>query len=96
LHLLIARASRNLILFHLVESIRDPLQETIREGLQRRINDEQMERVQELHEQLVEAVTQGCAADAGRAMADHFDEAVTALVQGKHDSRDQVLGRQPG
>jgi GntR family transcriptional regulator, transcriptional repressor for pyruvate dehydrogenase complex len=92
LHLRVARASRNLVLFHLVESIRDPLQETIREGLHRRINDEQIERVQELHEQLVEAITTGSAVEAGRAMADHFDEAVMAMVQGKHDVGDRAPG----
>ncbi len=81
LHLLIARASRNLMLYHLVESIREPLQESIREGLQRRVSDEQMERVQELHERLIDAVASGDAAQAGQAMADHFDEAVTAIVQ---------------
>ena len=81
LHLLIARASRNLMLYHLVDSIREPLQESIREGLQRRVSSDEMDRVQELHERLIEAVAAGDAAQSARAMADHFDEAVTAMVQ---------------
>jgi GntR family transcriptional regulator, transcriptional repressor for pyruvate dehydrogenase complex len=80
LHLFIARASRNIVLFHLVESIRGPLQETIREGLQRRVSDEQMDRVQELHERLADAIAAANTDHAARAMTDHFDEAVMAIV----------------
>lgn len=81
LHLAIAQASRNTVLRHLVESIREPLEDTIRAGLQRRITDEQHERVQVLHEELFAAIEAGDPIAAGRAMAVHFDEAVMAMVK---------------
>jgi DNA-binding FadR family transcriptional regulator len=80
-HLHIASASGNTLLYHLVESIREPLRDTIREGLRRRASAAQYERVQERHEHLVAALTQGDPQEAARAMALHFDEAVLALVQ---------------
>jgi DNA-binding FadR family transcriptional regulator len=81
LHLLIAAASHNEIMYHLVESIRDPLKDTIREGLRSRHSDEQLDRVQELHERLLAALERGNASEAAQAMRVHFDEAVMALVR---------------
>jgi DNA-binding FadR family transcriptional regulator len=85
LHLLIASASGNTLLYHLVESIREPLRDTIREGLRRRGSVAEYERVQELHEHLVAALARGDPHEAARAMALHFDEAVMALVQDEGD-----------
>ncbi len=80
-HLLIASATHNTIMYHLINSIRDPLKDVIREGLRRRDTTEQLERVQRLHEAILAAIEHGDASEAGQAMAQHFDEAVTALVK---------------
>jgi len=79
-HLLIAAATHNTIMLHLINSIRDPLKEVIREGLRRRDTKEQLERVQSLHEAIFAAIERGSDVEAGRAMMQHFDEAVMALV----------------
>ena len=81
LHLLIARASGNATLYHLVESIREPLQDTIREGLRRRNPGRQYERVQAMHEDLLAALERGDADSAARAMAIHFDETVMLVAR---------------
>ena len=82
LHVLIAAATRNEMMRHLVESLREPMKDTIRVGLHRRINDDQRVRVQEIHELLVSAIQRGDAQEAVQVMAQHFDEAVTAIVTG--------------
>lgn len=79
LHLLIARASGNATMYHLIESIREPLQDTIREGLRRRNPGQQFERVQVMHEDLLAALEQGDAVAAAQAMAVHFDETVMVV-----------------
>jgi DNA-binding FadR family transcriptional regulator len=80
-HLLVARAGKNLMLYHLVESIREPLEDTIREGLQHRTTQEQFERVQSLHEQLAAAIAAADPEAAVAAMTRHFDDALMAMVQ---------------
>lgn len=79
LHLLIAQASHNAMLYHLVESIRESLRDAVRAGLRQRRTAVQLERVQELHEALVAEVARGNVEGAGQAMTQHFNEAVTAL-----------------
>jgi DNA-binding FadR family transcriptional regulator len=79
LHLRIASASRNMMLYYLVESIRQQLHDTILEGMRRRNSAEEYERVQVLHEELLEALRRGAALQAGQAMAQHFDEAIMHL-----------------
>lgn len=85
LHILIARASRNALLQHLVESIRKPLEETIRVGLHCRVDEDQRQRVQRLHDELVAAIGEGDPDASALAMARHFDDAVIAFLQGGRD-----------
>lgn len=85
LHLRIAAASHNAMLYHLVESLRQALTDTVREGLRRRRTVAQLDRVQALHEALVADLERGDPEGARRSMALHFDEAVMALVEGEHD-----------
>ncbi len=81
LHLLIAAATHNTMLCHLMESLRETLQDTIREGYRpRRTNPQQRERIQVMHEDLLAALERSDATGAARAMAIHFDEAVAALL----------------
>ena len=79
-HLQVASASQNSMLYYLVESIRNSLREAIRIGLSRRGSEEELERVQQLHEEILAALEQGDADEAGRAMAAHFDDAVAAIT----------------
>lgn len=79
LHMRIASASRNMMVYYLVESIRHQLHDTIREGMRRRNPGAEYERVQQLHEEVLRALRQGDALWAGRAMAQHFDEAIMHL-----------------
>jgi GntR family transcriptional regulator, transcriptional repressor for pyruvate dehydrogenase complex len=83
LHLRLAGASHNTMLYHLVESLGDPARRSVREGLLHRHSLAELERVQALHEELIVAVARGDVEGAGQAMASHFDDAVTALVSGE-------------
>jgi DNA-binding FadR family transcriptional regulator len=80
LHLSIAAATHNAMVYHLLESMREISQDTMREGFRRRRNAEQRERVQALHTMLLSELERGDAQAAGRAMALQFDEAITALA----------------
>lgn len=80
-HLLIASATHNALMYHLINSIRDALKDVIREGLRRRNTKEQLERVQIIHDTILVAIQQSDPDQAGRAMTQHFDEAVMALVE---------------
>ena len=75
-HLLIASATHNPVLYHLISSIRESLKDAIREGLRRRDTKEQLERVQVLHEMIATAIERGDNQEAGRAMTQHVGEAV--------------------
>ncbi|MGH8924083.1 MAG: FadR/GntR family transcriptional regulator [Acidimicrobiia bacterium] len=79
-HLLVALATHNTTMCHLIGSIRDSLREAIEAGLRRRNTREQLERVQLLHEEIYAALVAADPGAAASAMARHFDEAVTALI----------------
>ncbi len=75
-HLLIASATHNPVLYHLISSIRDSLKDAIMAGLRRRDTKEQLERVQVLHEMIATAIERGDKHEAGQAMTQHVGEAV--------------------
>jgi GntR family transcriptional regulator, transcriptional repressor for pyruvate dehydrogenase complex len=79
-HLAIASATHNTILFYLVESIRESLLHTISTGLKVRHRDDQFERIQELHEKILQLITEGDVVGAAESMALHFDEAIEAIA----------------
>ncbi len=83
LHLVLAAATHNAMLFHLISSLREVSRDTILAGLRHRHGKEQLARVQELHVLLLAAIEQGESAEAGRMMALHFDEAIVALESSK-------------
>lgn len=96
LHLLVASASHNPMMYHLVESIREPMEDAIRDGLRRRSHDEeQIERVQVLHEDILTALEQDDAWKAERAMTQHFDEAVATLMSGVDEANKLDAGGVP-
>jgi GntR family transcriptional regulator, transcriptional repressor for pyruvate dehydrogenase complex len=78
-HLGIARATRNNLLVHLVEAIREPLRESVLVGLTSRATADEVLHVQRMHEQIVDAIAGRDPRAAGQAMADHFDRALTAI-----------------
>jgi GntR family transcriptional regulator, transcriptional repressor for pyruvate dehydrogenase complex len=81
LHLALAAATKNEMLYHLVESIEDALRQTISEGLRGRRTFEELEHVQELHERIVAEVAAARVSQATDAMRAHFDEAIRVLAE---------------
>lgn len=79
-HLTIATCTHNAMLFYLLESIREATKSTILEGRRSRKTHDELERVQVLHEMLVQAIAEGNAELAGRIMETHFDEAALAVA----------------
>ena len=80
-HLLVAAATHNQMLIHLISSIRSSLKNVVREGLQRRESRQQIERIQAVHLAVAQAIKQENAADAARNMTTHFDEALAVFLQ---------------
>ena len=85
-HLLVAAASHNKLLHHLIESIRDPMQESMREVSRRRVTEEQHAFALTAHARIVDAIEEAAPEAAGSAMAAHFDVAIS-LVQGDTDNK---------
>ncbi len=79
-HLAIATATRNAMLHHLVQSIRDASKDVIRLGLRYRQTARQRERGQHLHEEILAEIGASNADGAARAMTVHFEDAVDVLV----------------
>lgn len=73
-HLMIAHATHNRTMVHLLESLRGAIRDSIREGLKKRLTHEQMEKVQLDHEKLVAAMIQRDQLGAQEALSKHFDE----------------------
>ncbi len=84
-HLLVAAASHNKMLHHLIESIREPMQESMRAVSRRRVTEEQHAFALTAHARIVEAIEQAAPEAAGSAMAAHFDVAIS-LVQADADN----------
>lgn len=79
-HLAIAAASHNSILVYLVESIREALRNSIITGLRSRGATPEYENVQRAHEVLLRALAAGDAEAAAEAMTQHFNEAISAIM----------------
>lgn len=79
-HMALAAASHNSMLVYLIQSIREVLRSTIMAGLQSRGTELHVESIQQTHETLYEAIAQGSVAAAAKAMAQHFDEAIAAIM----------------
>ena len=87
LHALIADATRNTIIMHLVHSLRGALNTLTHTTLYRRRNRQQLERVHLLHETIVSEIGYQNADAAGRAMDMHFSEALSFLIQRQESPR---------
>jgi DNA-binding FadR family transcriptional regulator len=79
-HLRIARASHNAMFVYLIDSIRDALHNTILTGLKSRGDDLNTETIQATHEALLKTLEEKDPDAAMQIMTQHFDEAITAMV----------------
>jgi DNA-binding FadR family transcriptional regulator len=81
-HLFVAAASHNKMLHHLIESIREPMQESMRAVSRRRVTEEQHAFALTAHARIVDAIEQAAPLAAGSAMAAHFDVAISLVQEG--------------
>lgn len=79
LHLEIARASGNLLLFQMIGSIRDSLEAQSRQGMERRKTEASLQKVQDGHAELVELIGNGDAEGAAECMLAHMKSALQVL-----------------
>jgi len=79
-HLLIARASRNAMLYHLLDSIREASSDAIQVGLRSQRSEEQLHHMQESHEAILYEVERRRPAAAGLIMEQHLAGAAAALA----------------
>lgn len=79
LHLAIAKASHNRMIFHLVDSIRGPVRDTQREGQDLHPAEAMKEQIQTSHEILVQLIDEQDATEAARCMAIHFDGSIEGI-----------------
>ncbi len=85
-HLLIASMSGNSMIYHLVHSIREALKDILHESLVRPHSPSLLERVQVGHEMILATLQEGNVQAATLAMATHFDEAITSILEGSGKS----------
>lgn len=81
-HLQIAAATCNTMMYYLIGSIRESLEDAVLQGLHSRRRQVELERVQQTHELIFEGIKVKDADQAAEMMSIHFDEAVTALLRG--------------
>jgi DNA-binding FadR family transcriptional regulator len=80
-HLLIAAATHNKMLSHLIESIREPMQDSMREVSRQRVTEQQHAFALTAHARIIDAIERAAPEAAGSAMAAHFDVAISLLQQ---------------
>ena len=80
-HLRIAAAAQNSMMYYLISSIRESLEEAVLHGLHSRRSQVELERVQQTHHLVFEGIEARDAEAAAEMMAVHFDEAVVALLR---------------
>ena len=80
-HLQIAAAARNSMMYYLISSIRESLEDAVLQGLHSRRSYAELERVQQTHELVFEGIRAKDSDKAAEMMAVHFDEAIVALLR---------------
>jgi GntR family transcriptional repressor for pyruvate dehydrogenase complex len=83
-HVEIAAAAHNLVLYHLMLSLRETVLKSIREGFQR-LTPQSQARTQELHERVYEAVEERDEEGARLAMLEHFAVPLADLGEQQND-----------
>jgi GntR family transcriptional repressor for pyruvate dehydrogenase complex len=84
-HNQIAAMTRNTMISALVLALRAAINSTINESTMRKQTDEQLDRVQVGHEAILASLEHRDAEKSGRAMTEHFTDAVMSLVYGLSD-----------
>lgn len=79
LHLEIARASGNLLLFQMIGSVRASLESQSRQGMEQRKTEASLQKVQNGHAELVELIGNGDAEGAAACMRLHMESALRVL-----------------
>lgn len=79
LHLEIARASGNLLLFQMIGSIRASLETQSCLGMSRRESDASLQRVQDFHADIVAMICNGDSTGSAERMHAHMDDALRVL-----------------
>lgn len=79
LHLALAEAADNPLYLMLVEAFRQIFQTSMLIGIERWAKTPELNRVQQLHEEIVAAVVAGDSAAATAAMQRHFDSAIRVM-----------------
>jgi len=95
LHLAIVAASKNRMLFHVAESIREVMRDTMEEGLMRHTAPADWEKIQANHVTLVKLIDQQDAAGAGACMASHLDEAIHGIRTREPKTQKRASSRGP-
>jgi DNA-binding FadR family transcriptional regulator len=85
-HLLVAAASQNTLLYHLVESMREPMRDSMRAVSRHRVTAEQDAIAVTAHARIVNAIAARDAKGAGTAMAAHFDEGIRLLSRDMNEA----------
>jgi len=80
LHMTLARATANPLYPLLIEAFRQLIEASMLAGIERWSATPELKRVQDLHEDIVREVLAGDPAAAAAAMAQHFDDALVAIL----------------
>jgi DNA-binding FadR family transcriptional regulator len=80
LHMTLARATANPLYPLLIEAFRQLIAASMLAGIERWSATPELKRVQDLHEDIVREVVAGDPAAAAAAMAQHFDDALAAIL----------------
>lgn len=80
LHLTLAKATANPLYPLLIEAFRQLIEASMLAGIERWEATPELQRVQDLHEAIVDAVVAGNPDAAAKAMAQHFDDALAAIL----------------
>jgi GntR family transcriptional repressor for pyruvate dehydrogenase complex len=79
-HILLAQASHNIFLFHLISAIRETLM-SLASNMRLEISAAQIALIQDYHEQIYRAVKSGAPLEAKKAMDNHFNTAMERLAK---------------
>ncbi len=80
-HRTIAAASANPFYVVLLDGCRAAVETSMDVGLRHRFGEAELQRVQDLHQQIIDGVRKGDADAAAQAMTRHFDDALAALYR---------------
>jgi len=93
-HRTIAAATANPFYVEIIDACRAAFESSMDVGLRHRFTAVELDRVQALHVQIVDAIRQGDADAAALAMTRHFDDALAAVYRGLAARRSTSARRQ--